>query len=73
MIDNRMSCLMIFIQLRTFNVLSQTSGGDNRVSLKKEEVNKHEWLFPETTKNFNKLPLQYKVIRVLLFVFIMLA
>ncbi|KAK2151646.1 hypothetical protein LSH36_356g06008 [Paralvinella palmiformis] len=40
--------------------IKETSGGDNRVSLKKEEVNKHEWLFPETTKNFNKLPLQYK-------------
>ena len=37
----------------------QTSGPENRVDPKKFENT--DWLFPETTKNFNKLPLQYRV------------
>ncbi|XP_064630371.1 cilia- and flagella-associated protein 206-like [Lineus longissimus] len=35
-----------------------TSGEEHRVDPK--DFKKMEWLFPETTKNFNRLPLQYK-------------
>jgi len=40
--------------------IQQTSGSDNRVDAKKEEVKRLDWLFPETTKNFHRLPLQYR-------------
>ena len=39
----------------------QTSGLESRIDTKKEDLRKMDWLFPETTKNFNKLPLQYRV------------
>lgn len=41
------------------NSVFQTSGADFRVNPK--DFRELDWLFPETTKNFNKLPLQYKV------------
>lgn len=39
----------------------QTSGTEERIDTKKEDMKKLDWLFPETTKNFDKLPLQYRV------------
>lgn len=33
---------------------------DQRVNIKDYQVENKEWLFPESTKNFSKLPLQYK-------------
>ena len=36
-------------------------GPEHRVDTKKDELRKLDWLFPETTKNFSKLPLQYRV------------
>lgn len=41
--------------------LFQTSGPENRVNTK--DFKDADWLFPETTKNFTKLPLQYRVIK----------
>merc|ERR1719394_1656185 len=40
--------------------IQQSSGDQNRVDCKKEEVRRLDWLFPETTKNFHRLPLQYR-------------
>lgn len=34
--------------------------GEERVDTKKEELKKQEWLFPDTTSNFDKLPIQYR-------------
>ena len=31
------------------------------VDTNKDDYRKQDWLFPDTTKNFNKLPLQYRV------------
>lgn len=38
--------------------IQETSGAEFRVNPK--DFRELDWLFPETTKNFNKLPLQYK-------------
>ncbi|XP_033756779.1 cilia- and flagella-associated protein 206-like [Pecten maximus] len=38
--------------------LQETSGPDNRINPK--ELKDFDWLYPETTKNFNKLPIQYR-------------
>lgn len=40
--------------------MKETMGTEHRVDLRKEEFSKQEWLYPETTKNFDKLPLQYR-------------
>lgn len=40
--------------------LAETSGDDSRVNTNTEETRKQDWLFPETTKNFERLPLQYR-------------
>ena len=39
----------------------QTAVPEQRVNIKDFQVENRDWLFPETTKNFSKLPLQYKV------------
>ena len=41
------------------NFCFQTTGPEHRVLAK--DFRELDWLFPETTKNFNKLPLQYRV------------
>lgn len=51
---------IIYIYLWVF-FLFQTSGPENRVNTK--DFKDADWLFPETTKNFTKLPLQYRVIK----------
>ncbi|WAR21519.1 CF206-like protein [Mya arenaria] len=38
--------------------IQETSGNENRVN--PNDFRDLDWLFPETTKNFNKLPLQYR-------------
>ncbi|XP_060076916.1 cilia- and flagella-associated protein 206-like [Ylistrum balloti] len=38
--------------------LQETSGPENRINPK--ELKDFDWLYPETTKNFNKLPIQYR-------------
>lgn len=38
--------------------IQETSGPENRVNTK--DFKDADWLFPETTKNFTKLPLQYR-------------
>ncbi|XP_076471436.1 cilia- and flagella-associated protein 206-like [Babylonia areolata] len=40
--------------------IQSTSGSEKRVNPKDYQVENRDWLFPETTKNFSKLPLQYK-------------
>jgi len=45
----------------TFFVSLQTSSDDNRINGKKIDNPKIELLFHETTKNFDKLPIQYRV------------
>lgn len=40
--------------------INQTKGQDHRIDTNREEFRKMDWLFPETTKNFLKLPLQYR-------------
>lgn len=50
---------IIYIHLWVF--FFQTSGPENRVNTK--DFKDADWLFPETTKNFTKLPLQYRVIK----------
>jgi hypothetical protein len=50
-----------------FYSVFQTSGEENQVD--PNEFKKLEWLFPDTTKNFNRLPLQYKVRLTKLFTF----
>ncbi len=39
----------------------QTSGPENHVDTTKDALKNQDWLFPETTKNFARLPLQYRV------------
>lgn len=41
--------------------MKQTRGPEHRVIPPKELRITMEWLFPETTKNFTRLPLQYRV------------
>ena len=48
-------CLMIFL------ISLQTSSDDDRISSKKIDNPKIELLFHETTKNFDRLPIQYRV------------
>ncbi|XP_069140239.1 cilia- and flagella-associated protein 206-like [Argopecten irradians] len=38
--------------------MHETSGPENRINPK--ELKDFDWLYPETTKNFNKLPIQYR-------------
>lgn len=38
--------------------IQETTGAEHRINPK--ELHEFDWLFPETTKNFNKLPLQYR-------------
>ncbi|KAJ8316908.1 hypothetical protein KUTeg_004812, partial [Tegillarca granosa] len=38
--------------------VQETSGADNRIN--PNDFKDFDWLFPETTKNFSKLPLQYR-------------
>jgi len=40
--------------------IAETSGNDKRVDVNAEGMQKLDWLFPETTKNFERLPLQYR-------------
>ncbi|XP_067658072.1 cilia- and flagella-associated protein 206-like [Haliotis asinina] len=40
--------------------IKQTSTDEQRINPKDYQVESYDWLFPETTKNFNKLPLQYR-------------
>lgn len=40
-------------------IILQTS--EQRINPDHIDLKKTEWLFPETTKNFSKLPLQYRV------------
>lgn len=40
--------------------LQETTGKDQRAPVNKEEFKHLDWLFPETTKNFHKLPLQFR-------------
>lgn len=40
--------------------LTETMGPENRIDIRKIDYQKQDWLFPETTKNFNKLFLQYR-------------
>ncbi|XP_013397751.1 cilia- and flagella-associated protein 206 [Lingula anatina] len=40
--------------------LQETGGKENRVNVNDINVKHLDWLFPETTKNFQRLPLQYR-------------
>nr|KAG5708354.1 hypothetical protein BaRGS_034385 [Batillaria attramentaria] len=40
--------------------INATSGPEHRVNPQDYQAENRDWLFPETTKNFAKLPLQYK-------------
>ncbi|XP_041370206.1 cilia- and flagella-associated protein 206-like [Gigantopelta aegis] len=40
--------------------INETSGEENRVKPEMLRLEHLSWLFPETTKNFHKLPLQYR-------------
>lgn len=40
--------------------INETSGVENRVSVGKDDYRGIEWLYPDTTKNFSRLPLQYR-------------
>ncbi|NP_001171855.1 uncharacterized protein LOC100369566 [Saccoglossus kowalevskii] len=57
--DEMLSPFMENVYVKTDETrIRETSGGDNRV--KPSDMKHLDWLFPETTKNFERLPLQYR-------------
>ena len=46
---------------RLILIFFQTSGADHRVDVSNDKFARLDWLFPETTKNFTRLPIQYRV------------